>query len=180
MEASKRFLVSYLDSLVGVKIDLTPGPIKGKSLVTYDRTLIKDEVPPPVWSPPKPGWVKLNTDGSFAEDGTVGARMVLRDNRGRIIYSTCRQLFSSREALEAELCACMERLPFAIQRSDLSILVEMDSIIDVKLVQALIIDRSIYPSLVKEIRHLVSFRDSCVTHVNRNQNKVGDSVGNMP
>ena len=68
--------------------------------------------------------MKLNTDGSFAEDGTAGAGMVLRDDRGHIIYSTCRQLLSCQEALEVELCACMEGLSFAMQRSDLPIIVE--------------------------------------------------------
>ncbi|VAH43766.1 hypothetical protein VPH35_027838 [Triticum aestivum] len=181
MEASRRYLVSYLDSLVGLKIDLSSDPSKGKSLVTYDRplknphvrivesTLVK-------WCPPMAGWVKLNTDGSFAENGTAGAGMVLRDDKGNVIYSACRELFSCREILEAELCACMEGLSFAIQRSDLPIIIEMDSIIAVKLIQAMDIDRSIYSSLVKEIRHLMSLRDSCITHINRMQNKVSDSL----
>ena len=37
MEASKRFLVSYLDSLIGIKIDLSTDPRKGKSTITYKR-----------------------------------------------------------------------------------------------------------------------------------------------
>ena len=180
MEASRRYLVSYLDSLVGLKIDLSSDPSKGKSLVTYDRPLKNPHVrivesTPVKWCPPMEGWVKLNTDGSFAVNGTAGAGMVLRDDKGNVIYSACRELFSCREILEAELCACMEGLSFAIQRSDLPIIIEMDSIIAVKLIQAMDIDRSIYSSLVKEIRHLMSLRDSCITHVNRSQNKVSES-----
>ena len=94
-----------------------------------------------VWCPLMSGWVKLNTDGSFAEDGTTGAVMVLRDDIDRIIYSACTQLFSCRETHESELCACMERPSFAIQRSDLPIIVEMDSIVAVKL--RILIDRFI-------------------------------------
>ena len=181
MEASRRYLVSYLDSLVGLKIDLSSDPSKGKSLVTYDRPLKNPHVrivesTPVKWCPPMAGWVKLNTDGSFAVNGTAGAGMVLRDDKGNVIYSACRELFSCREILEAELCACMEGLSFAIQRSDLPIIIEMDSIIAVKLIQAMDIDRSIYSSLVKEIRHLMSLRDSCITHINRTQNKVSDSL----
>ncbi|XBJ21135.1 hypothetical protein VPH35_011838 [Triticum aestivum] len=154
MEASRRYLVSYLDSLVGLKIDLSSDPSKGKSLVTYDRPLKNPHVrivesTPVKWCPPMAGWVKLNTDGSFAVNGTAGAGMVLRDDKG---------------------------LSFAIQRSDLPIIIEMDSIIAVKLIQAMDIDRSIYSSLVKEIRHLMSLRDSCITHINRTQNKVSDSL----
>ena len=78
-------------------------------------------------------------------------------------------LFSCREALEAELCACMECPSFALQRSDLPIIIEMDSIVFVKFIQGREEDRSIYASLIKEIRHLLSLRDSCITHVNRTQ-----------
>ena len=181
MEASKRFLVSYLDSLIGIKIDLSTDPRKGKSTITYERwsphMIMKKKVTK--WSTPKSGWGKLNTDGSFADDGTTDAGMVLRDDKGAIIFSSCRQLFSCREALEAELCACMEGLSFAIQRSELPVIVEMDSIVAVKMIQASEVDRSIYSSIIKEIKYLWSLREVCITHVNRSQNKVSDSLANF-
>ena len=34
-------------------------------------------------------------------------------------------------------------------------------------------------SIVRDIRHLMCLRDSCVTHVNHNQNKVGNSLANF-
>lgn len=58
-------------------------------------------------------------------------------------------------------------------------LIEMDSIVAVKLIQAKEIDRSIYSSLIKEIRHLMCLRDSCITHVTRTQNRVSDSLANF-
>lgn len=36
MEASKRFLVSYFDSLIGLKLDLSDDPRKVMSIVLYD------------------------------------------------------------------------------------------------------------------------------------------------
>ena len=39
MEASKRFLMSYLDSLIDLKIDLITDRNKGKQIVTYDKAL---------------------------------------------------------------------------------------------------------------------------------------------
>ena len=119
MEASRRFLVSYLDSLVGIKIDLSLDVSKGKSFVTYDNpsnwsTAFTREMGPK-WSAPKAGWVKLSSDGSYAKDGSAGAVMVLRDDKGEIIFSSCRQLFPCRDALEAELCACMEGLSTAME-----------------------------------------------------------------
>jgi ribonuclease HI len=143
-----------------------------KNLSTYmmmNKTATK-------WSAPKSGWVKLSTDGFFADDGTAGAGMVLRDDKGAIIFSSCRQLFSFHEALEAELCACMKGLSFAIQRSELPVIVEMDSFVAVNLIQASEVDRSIYSSIIKEIKYLMSLRESCITHVNHSQNKVSDSL----
>ena len=90
--------------------------------------------------------------GSYGDDGSAGSGMVLRDDKGAIIFSSCRQLFLCRDSLEAELSACMEGLSFAIQRSDLSVEIKMDSIVAVKLIQAKEVDRSVYSSLITEIR----------------------------
>jgi hypothetical protein len=61
------------------------------------------------WVPPSSGWVKLNVDGPFhveAKDGGVG--MVLRDDRGAIIFTACRFLGACSSMLEVELLACLE------------------------------------------------------------------------
>lgn len=126
--------------------------------------------------PPDTNWVKLNTDGSFVSSEDAGAGMILRDNTGAIIFSACRALYACRDALEAELCACMEGLSLAIQRSDLPISIEMDSTTAVSLISGAEIDRSVYASLIKEIRFLSSLRSNCITHVSRTQNKASDSL----
>uniref|UniRef100_A0A453PIE7 RNase H type-1 domain-containing protein n=1 Tax=Aegilops tauschii subsp. strangulata TaxID=200361 RepID=A0A453PIE7_AEGTS len=179
MEASSRFLVSYLDSLIGIKTDLSSDKSMGKSIITYDTGTNRPHAfitTVPTWRAPIVGWVNLCTDGSFADDGSPGAGMVLRDDKGAIIFSSCRQLFSCREPLEAELCACMEGLSLAIQRTELPVAIEMDSLIAVKMIQAKEVDRSIYASLIKAIRYLMSIRESCITHIVRSQNKVSDSL----
>ena len=156
-------------------------PAKGKSIISFDRTLTHAEAPVPAalkWVAPPEGWVKLNTDGSF-HDGRAGAGMVLRDPSGDVIFSACRTLYSCREALEAELGACMEGLSLAIQRSDRPVTIELDSLVAIKLIQEQEKDRSIYASLVKEIRYLLSLRESCITHLNRTQNQVSDSLANF-
>uniref|UniRef100_R7WB08 Putative LRR receptor-like serine/threonine-protein kinase n=1 Tax=Aegilops tauschii TaxID=37682 RepID=R7WB08_AEGTA len=104
------------------------------------------------------------------EDGKAGAGMVLRDDRGNIIYSSCRELFSCRDALEAEISACMEGLSLAIQRSDLPICIEMDSILAVNMLNDSGVNRSVYAALVQEIMHLKSLRVTHITHINRGQN----------
>ena len=54
----------------------------------------------------------------------------------------------------------MEGLSLAIQRTELPVAIEMDSLIAVKMIQAKEVDRSIYASLIKEIRYLMSIRES--------------------
>lgn len=126
------------------------------------------------WVLPMEGWTKLNTDGSWSVDGSAGAGMVLRDNMGQVIYTSCRELFSCRNALEAELSACMEGLSLAIQRTELPIHVEMDSRQAVSMIIDESTDRSIFSSLVKEIKHLRSLRRTTFHHVHPSQNSVSD------
>ena len=40
MEASKRFLVSYLNSILCLKVDLASDPEKGKQIITCDKVLL--------------------------------------------------------------------------------------------------------------------------------------------
>jgi hypothetical protein len=64
---------------------------------------------------PEPGMVKLNVHGSFlAQDGTIGAGMILRDSKGKIIFSACLSRYHCISALEAELGACMQGISLAI------------------------------------------------------------------
>ena len=39
MEVSRRFLTSYLDSIIGLKTELCDDPCKGKSIITYHQTV---------------------------------------------------------------------------------------------------------------------------------------------
>lgn len=184
MDASRQYLCSYLESLIAIAQNSNCDPVKGKAVISYDPAVnrpheISRIVPPAKWLPPPVGWVKLNTDGSWTNDGRAGAGMVLRDNLGNIIYSSCRELFSCRDALEAEICACMEGFSIAIQRTELPICIEMDSLIAVNMLKDKDIDRSIYASLVAEIKYLKSLRTTRIAHINRGQNLVSDFLASF-
>ena len=110
------------------------------------------------WTKPIQGWVKLNTDGSFAASEAAGAGMILRNSAGDIIFSACRALYSCRDALEAELCAVMEDLSASIQHTDSPIFVEMDSLEVISIINGSETNRSVYASLVNEIKYLTTHK----------------------
>lgn len=73
----------------------------------------------------------------------------------------------------------MEGLSLAIQRSDSPIIIEMDSLTAVSMIQEEEVDRSVYASLVKEIKFLRGLRETCVTHVSRSQNNASDCLASF-
>ncbi|KAM0891479.1 hypothetical protein ACQ4PT_026378 [Festuca glaucescens] len=134
VEVSRRFLCSYLDSIVEIKYFPQADCIKGKTPVDQvthgwrkGKGRIAEEMPRQRWARPPMGWVKLNVDGSFdAESRTGGVGMILRDDSGEIIFSACRALNSCSSPLETELAACMEGIALVQQRNALPLVVEMD------------------------------------------------------
>ena len=58
----------------------------------------------------------------------ISSHTILRDDRGDIIYNTCREFHTCDSALEAELAACRGGLDLALHRASLPIMVEMDSV----------------------------------------------------
>ncbi|KAE8814668.1 autophagy-related protein 7 [Hordeum vulgare] len=120
METSKSFLVSYLNSLLNLTLS-NEERTKGKTPITFVDTSSTTDVrvgPSSVpWLPPEEGWAKLNIHGTWSAEAGTGTGMVLRDNVGGIIFSSCRVLYSCSSPLEAEISACMESLSIAIQRT---------------------------------------------------------------
>ena len=70
----------------------------------------------------------------------------------------------------------MEGLSISIQRSNLPIAIEMDSSEAVAMITCAGQNRSVYASLINEIRYLLSLRSTCITHVSRVQNKASDCL----
>ena len=68
--------------------------------------------PPKRWSPPSPGWYKVNVDGVvFRDRGKIGVGVVIRNDRGELmgamsqkIYFPWEQLRLKRKQWKNELC----------------------------------------------------------------------------
>ena len=181
-EASRRFLHGYITSLLCIHQHPHGDLEKGK-MVVHDSLLDihTKEVPKPElhWTPPPPGWAKLNTDGSHVPPtGEAGGGMILRDDRGNIIYTACRQLLTCDNGLEAELAACREGLELALYRTNPPIMVELDCAEAMSMLLARTGDRSQYRVLIEEIRRLAqdARREISFTLISRSQNKVSHAL----
>lgn len=96
IEASRRFLRSYVDSLLCIKQAPASDPTKGKTVAACDHLMSEPsknrqsalkQTGPRKCSKPPTGWPKLNVDGSWREgDGIGGTGMVLRDEEDMIIF----------------------------------------------------------------------------------------------
>lgn len=128
-------------------------------------------------SPPA-GWYKLNTDGSFVANGTAGAGMVLRDHLGKIVFTSCRNLYACPDALETELMAAMEGIALALQWCDMPFIVEVDCLELVNMVQKQSIDLSAHMTVIEDNKNSLKARQTCITHVNRKQNSISHFMAN--
>jgi hypothetical protein len=124
VEASRRFLCSYVDSLLCIRQEPMSYPIKGKMAITpvcttgrmRRRKEVEESRGKDVRSKPPQGWTKLNVDGAWAEaDHTGRTGMILRDEEGAIIFTGCRFLQRCESPLEAEVVACNEGLALALE-----------------------------------------------------------------
>ena len=99
--------------------------------------------------------------------------MILRDDRGEIIYTAYRELRTCDTALGVELAACKEGLELALHRTGLPITVELDCAEAVAMITANVEDRSVYRTLIQEIRDIVAAagREISFTLCCRSQNK---------
>lgn len=148
------------------------------------------------WVAPPTGWVKLTIDGSFqASDHTAGLGMVLRNEEGAPIFTSCRFLddrdapleaeFSCRflddcdAPLEAEFRACVEGLDLALHQSQLPIIVETDCVQQVAATKSPTQDRSPFLHWIAELRALVNQgRDCTFVKVERSQVRVSHILAN--
>jgi ribonuclease HI len=158
--------------------------VKGKkslSNVAEEEVVHLKKPPDKCWLKPRPGWVKLNIDGSFkASDGSAGAGMVLRDEDGQVIFCACHHLNRCDDPFESEARACKEGIKLALQLSNKPIEVETDcsnlvaSVLDKEL------DRSPFAFVISAVKFFFSGdRNISLVKVDRSQNRVSHCLANF-
>ncbi|KAE8770517.1 hypothetical protein D1007_57718 [Hordeum vulgare] len=162
--------------------------VKGKMVPSHQGKLTanqKEEVQPKDrvqrWTKPPPGWTKLNIDGDYSEGNkTGGAGMILRDEEGQVIFSSCRYLRTCSSALEAELMACLEGISIARVWSELPMIVELDCSCAVQMIVEEGIDRSPHATLVMQLKQaLGEIGEHVISHVVRSRNALADALARL-
>ncbi|KAI5018987.1 hypothetical protein ZWY2020_043875 [Hordeum vulgare] len=187
-EASTRFLSSNIQTLQCIKQFPRGDLVKGKMVPSHQGKLTanqKEEVQPKDrvqrWTKPPPGWTKLNINGDFSEGNkTGGAGMILRDEEGQVIFSSCRYLRTCSSALEAELAACLEGISIARAWSELPMIIELDCSCAVQMIVEEGIDRSPHATLVMQLKQaLGEIGEHVISHVVRSRNALADALARL-
>ncbi|XP_071680849.1 uncharacterized protein [Lolium perenne] len=190
VDASRRFLRSYVDSLLVIQHDPNVDSVKGKTPIVYDhmqgitkrkKKVRKDEAPEVGWSRPPLGWTKLNVDGAWAgEKHEGGTGMVLRDDEGCIIFAACTYLKTCDSPLEAEILACTEGLALALEHTNKPVIIESDCLEATSMINDTDVNRSEVAAIVNVAKHLCKQGREClVRHIPRELNGVSHSLARL-
>ncbi|XP_074378629.1 uncharacterized protein LOC141720175 [Apium graveolens] len=73
------------------------------------------------------GWVKVNTDATVFQDGSVGVGCVMRDSQGAFLGARCCRKMGAWSPREAEAIGMKEALSWVIARKNQCCIMESDS-----------------------------------------------------
>jgi hypothetical protein len=184
IEGSRRFLVSYMNSLLMIKQYPNADVAKGKMVIDSTKGFkrMKETAnmqgSKPTWLPPKPGEAKLNVDGAFTQDG-AGTGMVLRDHQGHVIFAACRSITYCRDATEAELTAIEEGLRLALHWTSLNFTIETDCADAAELIKGSSPNMSVYAFKISVIHELLQERDVSIAKISRGINVVSHELAKL-
>jgi hypothetical protein len=186
IEGSRRFLVSYMHSLLQIKQFPDADDRKGKTVVDPNlgfkrNTHVEDgrQKTKKKWQAPDVGMAKLNTDGAFSSKGEAGSGMVLRDHKGDVIFAACRNIRSCREALEAEFMALEEGIKLGLCWMPMQFTIETDCLEAVELLKDGVPNASVYAFRINSICELLRERGSNIVKISRDSNRVSHELAKL-
>jgi ribonuclease HI len=185
IEGSRRFLVSYLNSLMLIKQFPEADIGKGKMVVNHQQgfkevaTRERTKSGRPRWKPPDDLAAKLNVDGAFSSTRQAGAGIILRDSKGDVLVAACRHHQNCQNALEAELMAIEEGLKLCLHLSQLPFTVETDSSEAIDLIKMSSPNISAYAFRIGTIRELLRERGSEIVKIGREANRASHELAKL-
>ncbi|XP_010229762.1 uncharacterized protein LOC104582121 [Brachypodium distachyon] len=130
------------------------------------------------WTPPRPGWAKLNFDGSVFHDGSGRASIggAIRDGNGRVLLAFAERTAHAPVGV-VEGRALIRGLQLALDLGCRRLLVEGDDLTLVRLLRCESAQTRISPEMLDRIIWLLDSFDVCeVQHVYREGNAVADAL----
>ncbi|KAK1626172.1 hypothetical protein QYE76_000487 [Lolium multiflorum] len=186
IEGSRRFLVSYLNSLLMIKQFPDADVTKGKMVIDQGQGFRKEEgrrvnmsTVYQRWTRPAENEVKLNVDGAFSMDGRAGVGMVLRNSNGEVIYAACQQVQHCSDALEVELMAIEVGVKQALQWTQQIFSVESDCAEAINMIKQIPPNISAYAFRINEIREVLRERDSPLVKISREANNASHELAKL-
>ena len=130
------------------------------------------------WSPPRSPFLKINYDGAvFRDSNSAGLGVVVRDSMGEVLASLAENIPLPQTVADVEAAAARRAIMFARELSLSRVILEGDSEIINRAIQAEEQSLASYGNLIEEIKlqaeSFLSFRSS---HVKRNRNSVAHSL----
>ncbi|MBA0746748.1 hypothetical protein Gogos_009239, partial [Gossypium gossypioides] len=131
-----------------------------------------------LWRPPKPGFIKLNFDSSFAKNTNISISAVLaRDSEGLIMGASTYPLVDVADAFVAKARACERALYFALDMGFRKVVLEGDSLTVIKKLNSIITDRSVLSPISQHIRELAgALKEVTYNFVPREANKAAHEL----
>ncbi|CAM0876789.1 unnamed protein product [Alopecurus aequalis] len=130
------------------------------------------------WTPPPPGWSKLNTDGSFnSQTRRGGMGVVARDCKGKMMMASCAPIQPCHSAEEAEARAALYGLQQMSNSGSPKIILEMDCYAATLALASTDQDLSPLWDTYEEAKRLISgFEAVSIRHSKRESNAVADAL----
>jgi ribonuclease HI len=186
IEGSKRFLMSYLDSLLSIKQAPKADPIKGKNVVSNSQGFSSKMAVADghrqrniKWQPPRDDMLKLNTDGSFVHPQEAGIGMILRDHHGQVIVAASKSLPHCADATEVELAAIEEGMALAMNWTQMNFMIESDCSEALYLIKNTTPNTSMYASRIQVIREFLRERAITLAKAYREANTASHALAKL-
>ena len=130
------------------------------------------------WTPPHIPFLKINYDRAvFRDSNNAGIRAVIRDSEGRMIASLVEKIPLAQIVANVEAAVARRTILFAKDLNLSSIILEGDSEIITRALQAEDQSLASYGNIIEEIRfHTDSFLNFRVSHVKRKWNSVAHNL----
>jgi ribonuclease HI len=122
---------------------------------------------------------KLNVDGAFSPDGRAGCGMLLRNQRGEVLFAACRQVQHCQDATEAEIMAIEEGVKLALNWTSQEFIVESDCSVAIELIDNATKDRSAYAFSINIVRELLRERNSKLIKISREANVASHELAQL-